>query len=273
MSQVLRLIIEYDGTNFVGWQRQRVGRSVQAEIEKALSVFFNTQRIPIMAAGRTDSGVHAFGQVASLELPEDVDFDASDIKNLRRLLKGLNGILPRDVVIREVGLMNNGFYARKHASSKLYRYLIIDGESPSPLMKNRAWYVPLVLNVERMAEAANFFVGEHDFTSFRGRGSSVQSSVRKVLSVLVERTRDDTRIIRIEIEGTGFLKHMVRNMVGTLVEVGKGAVEPEYVASIISAKDRRYAGPKAPACGLYLVRVNFNPPFDEPLVKFPNCEE
>jgi len=240
-----RLVLEYDGTHFAGWQVQAgAQRTVQGCVEAALQRVTG-QVLRVTGSGRTDAGVHAQGQVASVAL--DTDFDADGLR------RALNGVLPPDVAVLEVAPAPAGFDARRDASSKLYAYSIWNGPQSSPLRARTHCWVPPALDIAAMAAAARYCVGRHDFSSFQAAGSATRTAVRSLSRFDVSgESRGD---IRIEVAADGFLYHMVRSLAGTLIEVGRGRRAPDSMAAVLAARDRRSAGPTAPARGLALVRV------------------
>jgi tRNA pseudouridine38-40 synthase len=248
----LRLLLAYDGTSLHGWQRQPNLATVQDCVEKAI-VRVVGEPVKLYASGRTDAGVHALGQVANFAtccpIPE---------ANLQR---ALNHVLPPDVRVRAVNEAAPDFHARYAARSKTYRYRILQADVCSPFMWRYVWHYPYVLDRRLMAEAAGAFAGEHDFTSFAASGTSDEddsepSMVRSVFSSKVL-WRERSAMLIYEIRGNGFLHHMVRNLVGTLVEVGRGRFTPADVLRILQARDRTCAGPTAPPQGLCLMRVDY----------------
>lgn len=252
-----KLTIEYDGGPFVGWQRQANGRSVQAAIEDAV-VRLTGEAATIRGAGRTDAGVHALAQVASAS----VAF-AHDIDTVRR---ALNARLPAEVRVMAVSEADTAFHARFSARGKTYRYLIANTPVPSPLLARYAWHIAEPLDRASMEEAAAALVGTHDFAGFQGSGGSVQTTTRTMTCSAFREV--DTELLgantgpllAYEISGDGFLRHMVRAIVGTLVEVGRGWRRPDTIARVLEHGDRRQAGATAPAHGLFLVRVDYEGP-------------
>jgi len=241
------LTLEYDGTDFAGWQRQAGGeRTVQEVLEQALREVCGA-RPRVVGAGRTDAGVHAEGQVAGVGV--DTRLAPAELK------RALNARLPGDLAVAACGWAPPGFHARYDARSKLYRYDVWNGRTRSPLRARRAHWVPVPLDVAAMAEAAGALEGTHDFRSFQAAGSGVLDTVRTLLRAAV--AGSGGREIAFELEGSGFLRHMVRNVAGTLLEVGLGRREAGGMAALLAARERAAAGPTAPARGLTLVRVSY----------------
>ena len=244
-----RLDLEYDGTDFAGWQVQAGGeRTVQGCLQEALEAVSGGP-IRLTGAGRTDAGVHAEGQVAAARLGRD--FDPGVLK------RALNAHLPSDVVVRAVVPCPGDFDPRRHAWGKVYRYRVWNARERSPLRARRSAFVPAELSLEPMIEAAQALVGERDFACFQAAGSSITDTVRQLRRLEINGTPGAE--IAFEVEGSGFLRHMVRNLVGTLLEVGKGKRRRGAMADLLASGDRRQAGPTAPAQGLTLVRVLYAP--------------
>jgi tRNA pseudouridine38-40 synthase len=241
------LCLGYDGTDFHGWQAQPGLRTVQGMIEEAIDEM-GIEHSAVRGCSRTDAGVHALGQVASLTLESDVPASA--------IGRALNGRLPAD--IRVVGVVDAapGFHARYHARSKSYRYRIATTPVLSPFDRLYVWHSDEPRDVGAMAEAATFVVGRHDFAAFQGARSAVRHTVRTVTRCEVREAGGE---IVIEVDGDGFLRHMVRIIVGTLAEVGGRQRAPASVADVLAARDRRAAGPTAPAAGLTLLAVRYPP--------------
>jgi tRNA pseudouridine38-40 synthase len=241
---VVVLTLEYDGTRYVGWQVQPNGPSVQAEVEKALSQLHHGPR-RVTAAGRTDAGVHARGQVASFPEPAPLP--------LRAYVQGMNALLPPDVAVRSARLEPDGFDARRSARGKRYRYVIENGPTRAPLSRLQTWQHFQPLDVAAMRAAAVPLSGRHDFSAFQASDCASPNAVREVrrLEVLGE----PGGRIEIAVEATAFVKHMVRNIVGTLVEVGEGKRTPASIAELLASLDRTRAGPTAPPQGLFLEEV------------------
>lgn len=240
----MKLILSYDGTRFVGWQVQPNGRSVQAEVEKALEALHKAPR-RVTAAGRTDAGVHARAQVVSFREERPLPLSA--------YVKGMNALLPEDVAVHSASIEPDGFDARRSARGKRYRYVIENAGARAPLTRHRAWQLFGPLDVGAMREAARHLVGRHDFAAFQASDCAADHAVREVrrLDVLGEAGGR----IEVVVEATAFVKHMVRNFVGTLVEVGQGKRAPGSMAELLRRGDRREAGPTAPPQGLFLEEV------------------
>lgn len=241
----LVLWLEYDGTEFHGWQTQPGQRTVQAELEGALFRMCN-EPVRIVGSGRTDSGVHALGQVAH--------FDTKSPISPEKFRLGLNTLIGRDVSVLDCREAREAFHAQFDARRKTYRYRILNRRTPSALRRHRVWHVRASLDLERMRRAAGALQGDHDFTSFCAAGGSDASAVRRVERLEVRKEGDE---VIVETTAEGFLRHMVRNIVGTLVEVGRGDRGPESIPDLLAARDRTLAAPTAPAQGLYLVAVDY----------------
>ena len=241
-----KLTLEYDGTSLVGWQRQINGPSVQALIEEAAHSFCG-QNLECSGAGRTDSGVHALGQVAHLDFP--TKYPADTVRD------ALNSYLrPAAISVLDAELVPNDFHARFSATKRAYLYVIINRRSPLTLERGRAWLIPRVLNHKTMQEGSRYLLGRHDFTSFRATECQANSPVKTLDRIDISRQGDTINII---VEARSFLHRQVRNIVGTLALVGEGKFQPNEVGVILRAKDRSVAGPCAPAEGLYLTAVTY----------------
>jgi tRNA pseudouridine38-40 synthase len=243
--QTVKLTLQYDGTNYVGWQRQPNGVSIQELVERALEPI-DGRRVAIVGAGRTDAGVHALGQVASVELESNLD--------TATLARALNAALPEDVRVAAVERVAAGFNARSLARGKVYEYRVWNGAVVPPFERLYAWHVPQPLEVEPIRQAARALVGTHDFSAFRAARSDAVTSERTLRALDVG--ADGPRLTLVA-SGDGFLRHMVRTVVGTLVEVGLGRRSVESVAAALASRDRAQAGPTAPAHGLFLVKVEY----------------
>jgi len=241
----IKCVISYDGSAFNGWQLQTSGRTVQGEIECALGVLLG-EPVRVNAAGRTDAGVHALGQV--------INFSTGASIPVHGLLRGLNSILPGDVSVLSAEEARPGFHARYSARGKTYVYVVDTNPARNPLLRNYACRVGAPLDTDAMDAAARLVCGEHDFRSFMGAGSTVKGTVR---NVWVSRVVARGAMVYLYMRGSGFLRHIVRNIAGTLILVGRGKIGPEDVRSILDRGDRRLAGPTAPPQGLYLVDVTY----------------
>jgi tRNA pseudouridine38-40 synthase len=242
-----RLGLEYDGSEFAGWQVQPGGqRTVQGTLHEAFQRVTGCE-VRVIGAGRTDAGVHAEGQVASVVVETELTPD--------RLRRALNGVLPPDLAVWECVLAAEGFHARYQARSKLYRYRIWNGESRSPLRAARAHHVPSALDLEAMRHAAALLLGTHDFAAFQTAGSAVRSTVRTLERLDIE--GEPRGEILLLIEGDGFLRQMVRILAGTLIEVGLGRRDGAGLPAVLAARERSRAGRTAPAQALTLVRVTY----------------
>jgi len=250
MSRNVRVLVAYDGSRFFGWQRQDGFESVQGAIEEAL-FGVTAESITVRGSGRTDTGVHALGQVAHFH----VDTALSD----NRLWHALNAHLPRGVTVRALKTAAADFHAQKSARGKRYAYVIETARFPSPFTHQRACFVRGELDLVAMRRAAAHFVGELDFSSMASSGSPRASNVRRIFGLHLVPRRSGLALV---VGGSGFLYNMVRAIAGTLIQVGRGQLEPDAVAEILAAKDRSLAGPTAVASGLYLVSVRYAAPLD-----------
>jgi tRNA pseudouridine38-40 synthase len=240
-----KITLEYDGTNYYGWQIQPNLPTIQGTIEAAIRRVAQHD-VDVIGAGRTDTGVHALGQVAHFASPSRLTAEEWH--------RALNGLLPPDIAVLAVEQVPETFHARFAAKSKLYRYQILTRVHRSALSRSKILHHPYPLDLAAMQEAARALVGAHDFSSFQGSPTDTENAVCRIIRLTIERFGDD---IRFEVEANRFLKQMVRNIVGTLLEVGRGKLSVGEVAGILAAKDRTKAGPTAPAHGLYLVKVDY----------------
>ncbi len=249
MKRFLKLTIAYDGTDYVGWQVQPNGVSVQQRLEEAwLSA--TGEQLRITASGRTDSGVHARGQVCSLTTE-------SQLSN-RDLVRALNALSPEDIAVLKVEDAAAGFHAIRDATEKTYGYQIQYGYILDPLRRRECWFVTKTLDVDAMRKAARFLIGQHDFTSFQSVGAERLSAIRNVTRLDIESRDDSMRPeLTIWIAADGFLYNMVRRIVGTLVRVGRGTEKPEWVQWVLDKKDGSLSGQTAPAHGLFLDHVQY----------------
>ncbi len=249
-----KLVVAYDGTDFVGWQRQASGTSIQGLLEQALGDL-DGRPVVVTGAGRTDAGVHAFGQVAGCTIRRDLDPAA--------LVRALDARLPAAVRVVSARVVPPGFHARFDARAKTYRYQIWNGEVMDPMLRRVAWHAPGPLDVPAMAAAARLLVGRHDFAAFQSTGSDVASTERELAASSVAECGRPAlsscpgRIVAYDATGDGFLRHMVRAIAGSLVEVGRGRRPPEWMADALASRARDRAGPTLPAHGLVLVSVRY----------------
>jgi tRNA pseudouridine38-40 synthase len=245
VTRTIKLILEYDGTGLSGWQRQDNGPTVQEHLETALAEMIG--KTPVVGASRTDAGVHALGQVASFRTEAEIP-----IHGFRR---GLNGLLPKTIAVREASEVDESFHARFSARGKHYRYTVFTRTERSPLLRDRVWHRPRAIELERIRAAAVHLIGEHDFSAFRAAGCSAAHANRKVSAIEITATEETT--FEIHVRGNAFLRNMVRIIAGTLVAVGEGRLEPDEVAEILASRDRTRAGQTAPAQGLTLMEVYY----------------
>ncbi len=255
----IALGVEYDGTEFCGWQAQDGSRTVQDEVQKAISYVADTD-LQVVCAGRTDSGVHALGQV--------IHFDTDVQRSERSWVLGCNSNLPRDINISWAKVVAEDFHARFSALSRSYRYVIMNRMTRSAIYRNRVCWHHQPLDATRMAQGADYFIGEHDFTSFRALACQASHAVRDIRRLDVSRHGD---YIVIDVQANAFLHHMVRNIAGTLLAIGAGEQEPEWVKTLLQVRDRSVAGITAPAQGLFLVAVYYPEKFALPVPPTPPC--
>ncbi|EKO3431620.1 tRNA pseudouridine(38-40) synthase TruA [Vibrio fluvialis] len=248
----IALGIEYDGTQYYGWQRQREVKSVQEELEKALTIIAN-HPVEVQCAGRTDAGVHGTGQV--------VHFDTTATRKMVAWTMGANANLPKNIAVRWAKEVPDDFHARFSATARRYRYVIYNHMFRPGIMSSGVSHYHGELDVERMHRAGQFLLGENDFTSFRAVHCQSRSPWRNIMHLNVTRHE---RYIVIDIKANAFVHHMVRNITGSLIAVGRGEQEPEWIQWLLEAKDRRLAGATAKAEGLYLVDVDYPEVFDLP---------
>jgi tRNA pseudouridine38-40 synthase len=246
MTTRWKLIIEYHGAGFSGWQRQDVDISVQQVIEDAVFKL-SGERVTLHVAGRTDAGVHALGQVAHMDLQKNYpDFTIRNALNVH--------VRPHPVSILHAEVVSPEFHARFSAIRRHYRYVILNRPAPPAVGDGFVWHIPHELDIDAMRQAAGFIIGHHDFSSFRAANCQAKTPMRTVDTCNI--TRDGDRII-IDISARSFLHHMVRNIVGTLRKIGDGSWSPEYMKTILDARDRTVAGPTSPADGLFFMRVDY----------------
>ncbi|MFQ5717124.1 MAG: tRNA pseudouridine(38-40) synthase TruA, partial [Nitrospinales bacterium] len=233
-----KVILEYDGSAYHGWQRQSNGISIQEVLETSLEKIVKA-KTAVVGSGRTDAGVHAEGQTAH--------FRARSKMTSRQFLKALNCVLPPNITVKQVAEVPEEFDARYSAERKIYRYTLLNRDYPSALHHGRVWFIPIALDLAAMKQAGKYLLGKHDFSAFQGANSDVKNPVREIFRIDIVKERD---FIRFVFEGNGFLKYMIRIIVGTLVETGKGRIRAEQVRDILNSRDRTMAGPTAPPQGL-----------------------
>lgn len=241
----IKIIIEYDGSNYHGWQCQKNALSIQEVLEKAISNITGEQ-IRVIGAGRTDAGVHALAQVANFITNTKIPPE--------KLPLAINSQLPKDIVVKDAKIMPEDFHSRFWAKGKVYTYKIYNALYPSPFLRKYSYFFPLPLDVNKMSEAAKYFIGVHDFSAFRATGSSVKSTIREIRNLNIFKNGD---LINIQVEANGFLYNMMRIISGTLLQVGLNQIKPSDIASIIESKDRTQAGKTLPPNGLYLIKVMY----------------
>ena len=243
----IKIKIEYDGTNYVGWQAQRNGVSIQGEIEDSLRKIFN-QEIKLYVAGRTDAGVHALSQVAHF------DIEKLSIKS-EKIFRALNFFLKKKknkITILESKIVDKNFHSRFSAKKKYYLYQILNRNTQSYIHENKVWFMPQKINIERMKNASEYFLGKNDLNAFRSVDCQANSSIRTIDEIKIKKESD---FVKFRISGKSFLHNQVRIMVGTLIEVGKEVLKETDIKRIIQSKDRKNAGPTAPSSGLYLEKI------------------
>jgi tRNA pseudouridine38-40 synthase len=242
----IRLVVSYDGTRYHGWQRQKNGLTVQEVIEERLLVMTEVP-VKLLASGRTDAGVHALNQVCNFQTRSQIPIDA--------LKRGLNALLPRDILVKDAAVVSLTFHSRYRAKSKVYEYRILNRQNPDIFRRSTFWHIRFPLDLEKMSACLSRLKGIHDFSAFKSTGSANTDPVRTILAASIE--KDEDGVLRIAIEGNGFLRHMVRNIVGTLVEVGQGRMDIKDFVEVLESRDRQLAGRKAPPQGLFLMAVKY----------------
>lgn len=242
----IKLVIEYDGKEFNGWQKQPTKLNIQGTIEKAIERITGEQ-IELMASGRTDAGVHAFGQVANFKTNSNIPIDKFAI--------AINSNLKKSIVIQSAEEVDDRFHSRLSCKKKRYRYIINNSKYGTAIYRNLETHIPVKLDIDKMKQAVKYFEGEHDFKAFKASGTSSKSSVRTIYKAEVIQKENDR--IWIELTGNGFLYNMVRIISGTLVEVGLGKIQPQEIEDIIRLGKRENAGKTLPPQGLYLISVEY----------------
>lgn len=243
----IKLVIEYDGKEFNGWQKQPTKLNIQGTIEQAIKIVTG-EETELMASGRTDAGVHAFGQVANFKTNSNIPID--------KIAIALNSNLKKSIRIISAEEVDERFHSRLTCKKKTYRYIINNSEFSSAIYRNLETHIPQKLDIEKMKIAAKYFEGEHDFKAFKASGTSSKSSVRTIYKAEVKNVANNR--IYIELTGNGFLYNMVRIIAGTLVDVGTEKIRPEQIEDIINSRDRKQAGKTLPPQGLYLVEVEYD---------------
>ena len=246
MIKNFKIIIEYDGTGFHGWQRQKDDRTIQQEIELALSTMTGGP-VTLIGSGRTDAGVHALGQVANFLCETELTPEI--------FLKGLNSILPGEIVIKDCRRADASFHARYDAKSKIYHYRILNRKVPAAIGRQYAWFIRRKLDTAAMRSAIAYIIGSHDFKSFEGTGSPRSHTTRTVMAAELVENMEGSVIFQIEADG--FLRYMVRNIVGTLVDVGLGKITSAECKDILESKNRANASATAPPHGLFLMEIKY----------------
>ena len=241
----IKLIIEYDGTKFNGWQKQPNKPNIQGEIERAIQEITG-EKIDLIASGRTDAGVNAIGQVANFKTESEIPVE--------KFPYAINSKLKKSIVIKSAEEVPERFHSRYSVKEKTYRYTINNSKQGTAIYRDMEYHFPIELNVEKMNEAIKYFEGEHDFSGFKASGTSSKSSVRTIYKTKL--WKEGERIY-IELTGNGFLYNMIRIIAGTLVDVGQGKINPEEIQEIINSKDRKKAGKTLPANGLCLMEVKY----------------
>jgi len=239
-----KMILEYDGAAYCGWQRQLNGLSLQQVVEEALARIIG-ESVTVIASGRTDAGVHAVNQAAS--------FRSHSLLPANKIFLGVNSVLPDDIVVKDLQEAPPDFNALKDAKGKVYLYRIRNQRLRPALERQYVWHVRYPLNLDRMRQAASRLIGEHDFSCFCATGCDIKDRVRLLTVCAID--TPENGLMEITLESSGFLRHMVRNIVGTLVDVGRGKILPERIPEILASRDRKQAGTAAPACGLFLKEV------------------
>ena len=243
----IKLLIEYDGKDFNGWQKQPNKLNIQGEIERAIKEITKEEDIELNASGRTDAGVHALGQVANFKTNSNMPVEKFPI--------AINSKVKKSIVIKNAEEVEERFHSRYNCKQKTYRYIINNSEYGSAIYRNQEYHVPQKLDIEAMKKAIKYFEGEHDFKGFKASGTSSKNSVRKIFKTSIEKN-DDERIF-LELTGSGFLYNMVRIISGTLVDVGLGKINADEIPEIILSGDRQRAGKTLPPQGLYLLKVEY----------------
>ena len=247
MARKFKLVIEYEGTRYHGWQVQPNGPTVQAVLQDCLKKI-TRENGAVVGSGRTDAGVHAEAQVAHFQT-------ASSTMTSHQFLMAFNSLLPHDIVVKNVAEVPSDFHAQRSAVRKIYRYTILNREYPSALLHDRCWFIQYPLDVQSMQQAKTYLEGRHDFSAYRASNCEARNPVREIYEISISKNED---FITLDFDGNGFLKYMVRNIVGTLVQVGRKKMQAQEVKTILESRDRRNAGPTARPYGLCLIEVFYN---------------
>ena len=242
-----KLIVEYDGAAYCGWQRQKNGVSIQQILDEAIALIV-CEKVTLIGSGRTDAGVHAINQVAN--------FKSSTLLPAEKIFRGVNSVLPQDIVVKSLEEVSVDFHAQRDVQSKIYVYRICNKGLRPVLGRNYFWFIRFPLNLEMMKKAARYLIGTYDFSCFCATGTDVKDRVRTIIGIDIQAGADG--LIEITVEARGFLKYMVRNIVGTLVEVARSKRKPSDMKEIIASRNRNIAGVTAPACGLFLKEVKYD---------------
>lgn len=242
----IKLIIAYDGSRYHGWQQQKNEITIQEVIEEKISIMV-VEPVKLIASGRTDAGVHAIGQVCNFKTRSNIRPET--------IKKGLNSILPKDILVKDADLVPLEFHARYSAKSKSYEYRILNRKDPDIFKQNYLWHVPIPLNTKEMAKCLSLLIGRHDFSSFKSSGSGNKNPLRSIIGAELYCPEDGA--MRFVIKADGFLRHMVRNIVGTIVQAGLGKMDVDRFEFIFKSRDRRLAGINAPPQGLFLMEVQY----------------
>jgi len=241
-----KITVEYDGAAYCGWQRQHNGITIQQLLEEAIKKITG-QNVSVIGSGRTDAGVHAMNQVGS--------FKCDTTLPVQKIFMGVNSVLPPDIVVKNLEERSDDFHALRDVKSKVYVYRICNQRLRPVLGRNYFWHVRYPLDIASMRKAVRLIIGTHDFSCFCAAGTDVKDRVRTIVDI--EIMTGEEGLIEIQVESHGFLKYMVRNIIGTLIEVGRGKRQPEEMKLIIESKNRNIAGATAPACGLFLKEVKY----------------
>ena len=252
----IALLLQYDGTEYNGWQIQAKGTTVQDLIEKALETI-SKEKVRVTASGRTDAGVHALGQVAHFDILSDL--------TLKKLAGSLNGILPRNISVKNVYEVPSDFHSRFSAREREYVYRIYNSPARSPFMMHRAMWVNFPLNNLFFNDSLACIVGKKNFASFCKKKSAEEGTIREIFFAESEMNNE---LLEVKIRGNAFLHNMIRIIIGTVIDNFKNGREPEWIHEILAAQEREAAGPTAPACGLYLNKVSYDPPLESYLSAF-----